>query len=318
MTLLLAAETFPLAGAAPDVPPVNWGYNGGVFLQATRKAGPAGGTAAKMPALFGVGTLLKPLADCATARITTTRPGSPTHPSPRCRPSRCPVSVYFSTTADVLVPINQVGARWVQPFEKSQFPDGFNDGPRKADDKSRRPPAPGRRTFGGRLRGLQPDRCHAVHRGTTFPADLERLKRASCPSAPANSGRSASSMKVRQCRVSTIVNMTSCQRGMPFWIGSRMARLIADQLTATEAGAIDGSLRGLRNGFPSRLKHLDVPETERADVCARVLRTELRLSSQRTPGELADTLLTHEHSGRPAGVLGAPSDGVLQRAPTPR
>ena len=37
MTLLLAAETFPLAGAAPDVPPVNWGYNARLFLQATRQ-----------------------------------------------------------------------------------------------------------------------------------------------------------------------------------------------------------------------------------------------------------------------------------------
>ena len=34
MTLMLAAETFPLAGAAPDVPPVNWGYNGALSLQA--------------------------------------------------------------------------------------------------------------------------------------------------------------------------------------------------------------------------------------------------------------------------------------------
>ena len=33
MTLMLAAETFPLAGAAPDVPPVNWGYNGAYFFK---------------------------------------------------------------------------------------------------------------------------------------------------------------------------------------------------------------------------------------------------------------------------------------------
>ena len=42
----------------------------------------------------------------------------------------CPVSVYFST-ADVLVPINQIGAKWVQPFEKSKFPDGFTMEPEK-------------------------------------------------------------------------------------------------------------------------------------------------------------------------------------------
>ena len=37
MTLMLAGETFPLAGAAPDVPPVNWGYNGSLFRQTARQ-----------------------------------------------------------------------------------------------------------------------------------------------------------------------------------------------------------------------------------------------------------------------------------------
>ena len=36
----------------------------------------------------------------------------------------CPVSVYWST-ADMLVPINQVGNAWVQPFDKSKFPKGL-------------------------------------------------------------------------------------------------------------------------------------------------------------------------------------------------
>ena len=50
MTLLLAAETFPLAGAAPDVPPVNWGYNGAYFFKQLDKAGPSGASAARVPA----------------------------------------------------------------------------------------------------------------------------------------------------------------------------------------------------------------------------------------------------------------------------
>ena len=33
MTLMLAAETFPLAGAAPDVPPMNLGYNAAYYLK---------------------------------------------------------------------------------------------------------------------------------------------------------------------------------------------------------------------------------------------------------------------------------------------
>ena len=60
MTLLLAAETFPLAGAAPDVPPVNWCYNGAYLFKQLDKAGPAGGKTARLPAVYGVGTLLKP------------------------------------------------------------------------------------------------------------------------------------------------------------------------------------------------------------------------------------------------------------------
>src|SRR6185437_1765661 len=32
ITLMLAAETFPLAGAAADVPPMNWGYTGAYFF----------------------------------------------------------------------------------------------------------------------------------------------------------------------------------------------------------------------------------------------------------------------------------------------
>ncbi len=42
MTLLLAAETFPLAGAASDVPPVNWGYNAAYFFDADGQGGTPG------------------------------------------------------------------------------------------------------------------------------------------------------------------------------------------------------------------------------------------------------------------------------------
>jgi hypothetical protein len=42
----------------------------------------------------------------------------------------CPVSVYW-TTADMLVPIDQVGARWVRPFDAQTFPAGFTFDPAK-------------------------------------------------------------------------------------------------------------------------------------------------------------------------------------------
>lgn len=40
----------------------------------------------------------------------------------------CPVSVSF-TTADMLVPINQVGKDWARPFAKADFPKGFTMDP---------------------------------------------------------------------------------------------------------------------------------------------------------------------------------------------
>ncbi len=47
MAFLLAAETFPLAGVAPDVAPMNWGYNGAHLLKQKDRLTP------KAPALYG-------------------------------------------------------------------------------------------------------------------------------------------------------------------------------------------------------------------------------------------------------------------------
>src|SRR4029077_4895886 len=59
-TLMVAAETFPLAGAAPDVPPINWGYNAAYFLKQKDRIAPAKGeTTSRIPILYGVGFLIK-------------------------------------------------------------------------------------------------------------------------------------------------------------------------------------------------------------------------------------------------------------------
>ena len=106
---MLAAETFPLAGAAPDVPPVNWGYNGAYFFKQLDKAAPKTGGVSRLPAFFAVGTMLDA---CRTVYGThyddeTWFAHSPIAHVPTIT---CPVSVYW-TTADMLVPMNQVGAR---------------------------------------------------------------------------------------------------------------------------------------------------------------------------------------------------------------
>ena len=127
MTLMLAAETFPLAGAAPDVPPVNWGYNGAYFFKQLDKAAPKTGGTPGLPAFFAVGTML---GACRTVYGTHYDDENWFAHSPIAHiPTiTCPVSVYW-TTADMLVPMNQVGARWSQPFDKSKFPEGFTMDP---------------------------------------------------------------------------------------------------------------------------------------------------------------------------------------------
>ena len=131
MTLMLAAETFPLAGAAPDVPPVNWGYNGAYFFKQLDKAQHRRRAAAIPDFRLSLRS-----ARCSGPAAPSTAPHyddenwfahSPVAHVPTIT---CPVSVYW-TTADMLVPMNQVGAVWVQPFDKSKFPDGFTMEPVK-------------------------------------------------------------------------------------------------------------------------------------------------------------------------------------------
>jgi hypothetical protein len=117
MTLMLAAETFPLAGAAPDVPPMNLGYNAAYYLKQKARID------AKVPAVAGI----VPIID-QVAKIYGENTDDKTwyHHSPLSHiPTiTCPVSVAW-TTADMLVPIPQIGDKWVRPFESKGFPADF-------------------------------------------------------------------------------------------------------------------------------------------------------------------------------------------------
>ncbi len=125
MSLMLSAETFPLAGAAPDVPPVNWGYNAKYFFTQFDKSGPAKGqAAARIPTLFMVGTMLKPTVEVHGGDFDD-ETWFASSPVAHVSTITCPVSVYWST-ADVLVPIDQVGKQWVRGLETGKFPEGFS------------------------------------------------------------------------------------------------------------------------------------------------------------------------------------------------
>lgn len=125
ITLMLAAETFPLAGAAPDVPPINWGYNAAYFLQ--RERSPARATADANAPKVPVFDVIVPIVKQALGVFgddTNSAVYFANSPLAHLPTITCPVSIYWST-ADMLVPIDQVGSQWVRPFDPQAFPEGF-------------------------------------------------------------------------------------------------------------------------------------------------------------------------------------------------
>ncbi|MBM3493806.1 MAG: hypothetical protein FJX72_05720 [Armatimonadetes bacterium] len=124
MTLMLAADAFPLVWVAPDVPPIHWGYNAAYIGENQKLAGPAPGSdQPRMPVLQVVG----PIADQSRDLY-----GVPfDHPayvavSPigRLDTITAPTQVTFST-ADMLVPIAQVNKDLIRPHDPKLFPEGF-------------------------------------------------------------------------------------------------------------------------------------------------------------------------------------------------
>src|SRR5262249_37224489 len=98
MTLLVAAETFPLAGAAPDVPPVNLGYNAPFSLKQKKQifgsakeptAAPLPVTAAIVPIIDQAAKVYGPDTDDVTWYRHSPLAHLPT--------ITCPVSIFFST-----------------------------------------------------------------------------------------------------------------------------------------------------------------------------------------------------------------------------
>jgi len=127
MALMLAAETFPLTGAAPDLPPFNFNYNAAVYLKQRRPILDPKPATRKVPALATILPIISQTAEVLGA--DTDGPQWTRHsPAAHVGTITCPVSVVWST-ADVLVPIQQVGAKWVRPWNAEQFPEGLTFDP---------------------------------------------------------------------------------------------------------------------------------------------------------------------------------------------
>lgn len=257
MTLMLAAETFPLAAAAPDVPPVNWGYNAAYFFKQKAILAPGVGEfVSKVPVLNAVGVMLGPATGVYGDDFgdATWFAHSPIAHVPTIT---CPVQVDW-TTADVLVPMNQVSARYVQPFDAKAFPKGFTMDPLKLTDTK----------YGHtRLLDVLPESEYEVF--------VRKVNRDSKPEElPISSTKRWSITILDEGPPEPPVGHTKYAVAHPrtkFLDAAKTARIAADQLTATKLERLMDRYAG-KEWLPSPLKHLDEPASEKADVL-RGLRT---------------------------------------------
>ena len=141
MTLMVSSSAFPLVWTTPDVPPIHWGYNADFIARNKERSGKLGPDCRPvMPFTHAVS---------AITDQNMTVFGTDFHskewlafsPIAHLDSITAPVLALFST-ADMLVPINQVGKEWVRPIDAKQFPAGFS-----LDYDPRTPSAPRGRTL---------------------------------------------------------------------------------------------------------------------------------------------------------------------------
>lgn len=121
MTLMLTADAFPLVWSMPDVPPIHWGYNAAYIDEQQSIAAPLPGS--NKPRLLGI------IAVGGIATQSKATYGMPydsqtylaTSPLDHLDTITAPTLVVFST-ADILVPIDQVSPTLIQPRDASRFP----------------------------------------------------------------------------------------------------------------------------------------------------------------------------------------------------
>ncbi|MGQ0634564.1 MAG: alpha/beta hydrolase family protein [Planctomycetaceae bacterium] len=256
MALMLAAETFPLAGVAPDVPPMNWGYNAAYLVLQKDRLTPA------VPTLYGIRPFVEPCLE-----VYGGDPNDETwfrhSPLAHVTTITCPVSVFW-TTADVLVPMNQIGNRWVQPFDKDAFPPGLTMDPQMLMNSDL-----------GRVR-LTDALAESNYEIFVVPTPEGAVKR-NVSDAP--EGRKFIDLPVSATKQWSI---TIVDEGAPEpqvdhlkynWRWTRddflkrhvTGRIAPDQLTPAKLERLMDRYAG-REWLPNRLKSLDAVDFERADV----------------------------------------------------
>jgi hypothetical protein len=274
MTLMLAADAFPLVWAMPDVPPIHWGYNAAYIAEHQAMAAAPPGGKPRLPLVLVVGGI---------AEQSRTLYGVPfespsylaVSPLGHLDTVTAPTLVVF-TTADLLVPVDQVGADLVQPLDPKLFPDGFS-----MAMTERFPDVDGQRT----LLGALPAERRELFRIPPV-ADPVRLVTGGTPSGPAkplvlpfSKEKVWSVVVIDEGAPEPDVGHFKYLWQMdhePFRLWAEARGVTPDQLTGPKLERLMRRLRG-EPWRPLKVRHqgaeteiegnqLDYPEAERADV----------------------------------------------------
>lgn len=272
-TLMVAAETFPLSGAVPTVPPVNWGYNAAYFLQREHGEGRKDATAPQTP-VFDV---IVPIVQQGV-KVYGNNPSDETYfrhsPVAHLNTISCPISIYW-TTADMLVPIDQVGKPWIRPVDAAKFPANFTFDPEKLTAIPF-----GRQRF---IETLKPDDYEL----TVIPE--ESIKQQLGKFVATKTLPELSFSKTKQWSITILdegapePQLGHTKHPVPWsqlkFIDDVISRKIsATQLTDTKLARLMDRYAG-QEWLPTELVHLDIAESERFDVL-RGLRTYAAASEE--------------------------------------
>ena len=239
------------------MPPVNWGYNAAYFLQRRRerKAAFDAPGAPKLPVFEAV----LPIADASLPVYSQNPDDEIWHrhvPLAHLPTITCPVSVCWST-ADVLVPIDQVGRQWVRPRDPKAFPKGFTMEPERLC-----------RSQDGRLRLidlLRPEQCSLTVVPESRLKQLAGAQGTPLPEFPFDKARQWSILildeGVPEPQVGHLKYAIGWSRA-EFFEHAMSHPAAVEQLTFPKLQRLMDRYAGVE-WLPTKLKHLDFPAAER-------------------------------------------------------
>ncbi len=275
MTLLLTADTFPLVCSMPDVPLIHFGYNID-YLEANREAATAqkGTEKPNMPYLAAVSLITEQVRpfygmpyDSATYFAVSPLAHSDTITAP---------TLATFSTADVLVPIDQVASNLVVPRNSEMFLEGYHTAL-----EDRFPGLNGKRTL---LKALTAKKYEMFR--VPIEAGLPRIKFGETPSGqtkqiglPFSRSKVWSIVVLEEGAAEPSDAHTKYVWGMnhePFRLWAEERGVTADQLTLPKLKRLMKRYKGEAwrplqvrpdgKGAEIAGNQLDYPEAERADV----------------------------------------------------